>query len=226
METTTDIRAIQQSNLSAATIKVRDAVIQKCEGKNLDEMTQFIKQLLEHETNEQKRLGVLAARVYLLREKIGFLLDHAFDNDSAANIKKRHGAMQANALEDAPAAQKEAGSQHEDGVSEKHEWQRVKILKDAEVNQVRFLAGVVIDVLTADAQKLIDAGKAEVVASSEAGPEEAGQAEAVAEDQEETAAADQEETASEGDNENTSEGNDQNAADEEADAAGDDDAKS
>ena len=68
MEATTELDKLKNSNLSATTIKVRDAVIQKCEGKNLQEMTQFIKGLLEHEENDQKRLGVLPE--YLLREKI------------------------------------------------------------------------------------------------------------------------------------------------------------
>ena len=46
-------------------------------------------------------------------------------------------------------------------------WMRVKIIENAEVNNVRFPAGVVIDAVIEDAQRLIDSGKAEVVISED-----------------------------------------------------------
>jgi len=166
MKPNLDIETLKQSNLSAATIKVRDAVIQKCEGKDLDEMTHFIKQLLENETNEQKRLGVLAARVYLLREKIAFLLGHEFNDNSAGHIKSRHGAMaEGSDMPEAVTAEDSAAEGEPEGNDS--EWMRVRILEDAEVNHVRFPAGVVIDAMTADAQKLIEAGKAETITSDD-----------------------------------------------------------
>jgi len=166
MKPNLDIETLKQSNLSAATIKVRDAVIQKCEGKDLDEMTHFIKQLLENETNEQKRLGVLAARVYLLREKIAFLLGHEFNDNSAGHIKSRHGAMaEGSDMPEAVTAEDSAAEGEPEGKDS--EWMRVRILEDAEVNHVRFPAGVVIDAMTADAQKLIEAGKAETITSDD-----------------------------------------------------------
>jgi hypothetical protein len=42
-------------------------------------------------------------------------------------------------------------------------WMRVQIIENAEVNNVRFPAGVVIDAVIEDAQRLIDSGKAEAV---------------------------------------------------------------
>ncbi|XDZ64920.1 hypothetical protein AB8880_08270 [Alphaproteobacteria bacterium LSUCC0684] len=166
MEANLDFEGIKQSNLSAATIKVRDAVIQKCEGKDLEEMNLFVKQLLEHETNEQKRLGVLAARVYLLREKISFLLGLEFDDASAAHIRSRHSSMVDGTPVNETASSEDSASEHAPEGKDS-EWMRVRILKDAEVNHVRFPAGVVIDALTADARKLIDAGKAEKISSDD-----------------------------------------------------------
>jgi hypothetical protein len=48
-------------------------------------------------------------------------------------------------------------------------WMRVQIIENAEVNNVRFPAGVVIDAVIEDAQRLIDSGKAEAVISDDEG---------------------------------------------------------
>jgi hypothetical protein len=163
MEATNERAMLNAGNLSATTIKVRDAVIQKCEGKNLHEMTQFIKGLLDHEENDQKRLGVLAARVYLLREKI-MIMKTDDESDSAEDIKNRH----SDEMEAQKAAKEadivEADTEISDNPSSENKgWMRVQIIENAEVNNVRFPAGVVIDAVIADAQRLIDSGKAEAV---------------------------------------------------------------
>jgi hypothetical protein len=162
MEATNERAMLNAGNLSATTIKVRDAVIQKCEGKDLHEMTQFIKGLLDHEENDQKRLGVLAARVYLLREKI-MIMKTDDDNDSAEDIKNRHSEIM-----EAKKASKDADVVADTEISddpsgETSGWMRVQIIENAEVNNVRFPAGVVIDAVIEDAQRLIDSGKAEAV---------------------------------------------------------------
>ena len=51
--------------LSPVTIAVRDKVIEKFADQPLDEMNESVKQLLFREEDEQKRLGILAARVYI-----------------------------------------------------------------------------------------------------------------------------------------------------------------
>ena len=192
MELTAEMKSIASGNLSATTIKVRDAVIQKCEGKNLDEMTQFIKQLLEHETNEQKRLGVLAARVYLLREKILLLKDDDFDDNSAENIKSRHKGAISNDSEESESEETASEQAPEEDKKKKVDWMRVKITENSEVNGIRFLSGVTIDVIKKDAEKLIAAGKAEKVLS---GDDDAQEAEASNQDDEKSSGSDAEDTA-------------------------------
>ena len=56
--------------LSEVTIAVRDKVIEKFADEPLDKMNESVKMLLNHEQDEQKRLGILAARVYILRQRI------------------------------------------------------------------------------------------------------------------------------------------------------------
>ena len=168
MEATNERAMLNAGNLSATTIKVRDAVIQKCEGKDLHEMTQFIKGLLDHEENDQKRLGVLAARVYLLREKI-MIMKTDDDSDSAEDIKNRHSEIM-EAKKASKDADVEADTENSDApFSEISGWMRVQIIENAEVNNVRFPAGVVIDAVIEDAQRLIDSGKAEAVISDDEG---------------------------------------------------------
>ena len=48
--------------LSPVTIAVRDKVIEKFADQPLDEMNESVKALLSKEEDEQKRLGILAAR--------------------------------------------------------------------------------------------------------------------------------------------------------------------
>jgi hypothetical protein len=56
--------------LSPVTIAVRDKVIEQFADQPLDEMNNSVKNLLTHEEDDQKRLGILAARVYILRQRI------------------------------------------------------------------------------------------------------------------------------------------------------------
>jgi len=218
MELTAEMKSIAASNLSATTIKVRDAVIQKCEGKDLDEMTQFIKQLLEHETNEQKRLGVLAARVYLLREKILLLKDDDFEDDSAENIKSRHKGGISQDGESSEPEETASEQATEDSTKKDADWMRVKITENSEVNGIRFPSGVTIDVIKKDAEKLIAAGKAEKVQSDD---EDASVAEATNQEDEKSSASETEEKA-EASEEKESEASEESGETEENEAITDD----
>ncbi len=53
------------TELSPVTIAVRDKVIEKFQDQPLKEMNESLKMLLSNEQDEQKRLGILAARVYI-----------------------------------------------------------------------------------------------------------------------------------------------------------------
>ena len=53
------------TELSPVTIAVRDKVIERFQDQPLREMNESLKMLLSKEQDEQKRLGILAARVYI-----------------------------------------------------------------------------------------------------------------------------------------------------------------
>ena len=152
--------------LSPVTIAVRDKVIEKFADQPLDEMNESVKALLSKEEDEQKRLGILAARVYILRQRILNIAEA--DPDRVVT-----GAS--------PKPQDLAGAGSGDiGETETaaSEWTRLRILEDCEVNGVRFPKTVIIDVKSADAERLVENGKAELIEEREPAPAAEGLAEA------------------------------------------------
>ena len=139
------------TQLSPMTIKVRDKIIEQFANQPLDEINNSLKKLLANEEDEQKRLGVLAARVFILRQRIVGLSGNTAKPVLSAKSPK--------------TADLAAGGEAPDT-----EWTRLRIIKDCEVNGVRFPKSFVIDVKSGDALKLIEAGNAERVDASEAEP--------------------------------------------------------
>ena len=132
------------TQLSPITIKVRDKIIEQYADQSLDAINESLKRLLANEEDEQKRLGVLAARVYILRQRISGLSN---TDDKAVLTAKSP-----------TAANLDTGTVEADT-----EWTRLRIIKDCEVNGVRFPKSFIIDVKSADALKLVEAGNAEPV---------------------------------------------------------------
>ena len=141
--------------LSPVTIAVRDKVIEKFADQPLDEMNESVKSLLSKEEDEQKRLGILAARVYILRQRILSIAEADPDR----------------VVTGASPKPKDLGSAGSVDVGETEttasEWTRLRILEDCEVNGVRFPKTVIIDVKSADAERLVENGKAELIEESE-----------------------------------------------------------
>jgi hypothetical protein len=137
--------------LAPETIRVRDAVIARCENQTLEQMNEFVKSLLANETDELKRLGVLAARVFILRQRIHSLGTEGQIVDAKDLLD---GTFSSNAVTGAAEAPPEAPAQSG--------WTRLRILKECEVNDVRFFSGAIVDVRAEDAEALIKSGNAEI----------------------------------------------------------------
>ena len=142
-------------SLAPETIKVRNALIEKFTGEPLDEMNHFMNTALAIEKNELHRIGILAARIFLLRTRIANLQD--FNRDpSLTNISEINvGAL------DLRSANMDATDNGDDDVTEIEDgWARLKMTSPGEVQGVRFLSGAIIDAKPEDAKKLIGSGKA------------------------------------------------------------------
>ena len=146
--------------LSPITIAVRDKVIEKFAGQPLDEMNSSVKALLSTEEDEQKRLGILAARVYILRQRILSIAEVDPDRVVISSSPKTKDLVHDNAND----------TDDNDSESVTSEWTRLRILEDCEVNGVRFPKTVIIDVQNADAERLLENGKAELIEQREQAP--------------------------------------------------------
>ena len=154
--------------LSPITIAVRDKVIEKFAGQPLDEMNSSVKALLSTEEDEQKRLGILAARVYILRQRILSIAEVDPDRVVISSSPKTKDLVDDNAND----------TDDNDSESVTGEWTRLRILEDCEVNGVRFPKTVIIDVQNADAERLLENGKAELIEQREQAPAAETEAEA------------------------------------------------
>ena len=119
----------------------RDKIIDHFEDKPFAELKEFVQQLLENEEDEAKRLGALAARVYILRKRI-------IDFEETVELVPP----------DEPSAELNVADDETTG----RNWARVRVLENCEVNGMRLPEGIIVDVSVADAQRLIDAGHAEM----------------------------------------------------------------
>lgn len=142
-------------SLAPETIRVRNALIEKFSGEPLEDMQNFMANALAHETDELRRLGILAARIYLLRNRVAKLKEFNRDPELPSIPKLDTTTLSLSLPGDEPVISDDApiGEQAES-------WSRIKMTEPGEVNGVRFLAGTIIDAKKADAEKLIDSGRA------------------------------------------------------------------
>ena len=142
-------------SLAAETIRVRNALIEKFSGEPLEDMQNFMANALAQETDELRRLGILAARIYLLRNRVVKLKEFNRNPELPSVPKLDTTTLSLSLPGDEPVITEDAL------VEESTEsWSRIKMTEPGEVNGVRFLAGTVIDAKNADADKLIASGRA------------------------------------------------------------------
>ena len=144
--------------LTAETIRVRDAIIEKFADKSLAELNSFIETALATENDDSKRLGILAARVYILRMRMQNI--SSFNRDSS---QKTVSELTPADMLKAPQADGEAAE--EGGRSEAtedlfEEWNELTVIESGEINGVRIPKGVTITVGIEDARRLIETKKA------------------------------------------------------------------
>lgn len=144
--------------LTAETIRVRDAIIEKFSDKSLPDLNSFIETALGTEQDENKRLGILAARVYILRMRMQNIA--SFNRDpSQASLSEVTPAdlMRGKASQ---AALEEASGDGNVPEEAYQEWNELTVIEAGEINGVRIPKGVTITVGIEDARRLIETKKA------------------------------------------------------------------
>ena len=142
-------------SLAPETIRVRNALIEKFSGEPLEDMQNFVVNALAHETDELRRLGILAARIYLLRNRVAKLKEFNRDGELPSIPKLDTTTLSLSLPGEEPVITDDAPIE-----DQAERWSRIKMTEPGEVNGVRFLAGTIIDAKKADADKLIDSGRA------------------------------------------------------------------
>ena len=173
--------------LSPEIIEIRDEIVDKLEGKSLKDIRAKIKGFLANEKNEETRLAALAARIVLLRRFISELSEN-----QALLAEEEMRDLENKSLDYDDDFEEDYDSDNFDGDIQ---WKRLRIIEDFEVNGVRFPAGIQIDVKLIDAERLLEAGQAEIIekpvdpeedAEETEESEEAGEAEEIEETETET----------------------------------------
>ena len=141
--------------LSPEVVAIRTKLVEACDGKTFAESIDFLKQLLDREQDEQKRLGILAARVFVLRQRI---IDIQEKKDGA--FLSKFVAPEQNLPDDFSEDSFVEGGDEEDDDDDTN-WVRLRITENSIVKGVRFPKGVIVDVHSEEAEILIGAGKAE-----------------------------------------------------------------
>ena len=143
--------SIQMETLSPQIIEIRDQMIEKLNDLTLEECSKKLKELFNQETNDFYKLGNLAARVLTLKKRINLILNDTIEDNQniSKNGTKKSGNIIENILDGKPA-----------DTAIESDWVRVQIKETAEVNGVRFPAGIQIDVTNEDSSRMIESGKA------------------------------------------------------------------
>ena len=148
--------------LSATSIRVRDAIIEKFIDKSLDELNSFLASALDSETDESKRIGILAARVYILRTRISKISEFN-ENPLMNKVEEVSPHELVNSFDDEEPEMSFDQAEAE-AETELEEWNELVTIEDGEVNGVRIPSGVTITVGREDAARLLETGKAVRVA--------------------------------------------------------------
>jgi hypothetical protein len=144
--------------LTAETIRVRDAIIEKFSDKSLPELNSFIETALGTEQDENKRLGILAARVYILRMRMQNIASFNRDPSQASLSEVTPADLMRGKV--SQAAGEEASDDGNVPEEAYQEWNELTVIEAGEINGVRIPKGVTITVGIEDARRLIETKKA------------------------------------------------------------------
>ena len=147
------------TRLAPETIRIRDALIEKFSDKPIEELNSFIARALDTETDEFKRLGLLAARVYILRQRVLGLKAFIRD-DTMETLPEIDLTPPTQDLSDTDVDVENDLLDEEAGIEN---WYSLRMIEPGEVNGVRFFKGTIINARPEDADRLIASGKAIVV---------------------------------------------------------------
>ena len=142
--------------LAPSILEIRNSFLEKFKNEKLDIISKKLTELFDVEEDPVKRLVLLASRVETVRKRI----DQIHQDENKTMIIQENSNETSN-------EEKEVKVENDTEKNEKSDsetWIRVIMKESTEVNGVRFPEGIQIDVTEEDSKKLIESGKATIVA--------------------------------------------------------------
>ena len=142
--------------LAPSIIEIRNSFLEKFKNEKLEIISKKLTELFDVEEDTVKKIVLLASRVETVRKRI----------DQIHQDENKTKTIQENSNETSNE-EKEVKAENEIEKNEKSNsetWIRVIMKESTEVNGVRFPEGIQIDVTEDDSKKLIESGKAAIIA--------------------------------------------------------------
>ena len=142
--------------LAPSIIEIRNSFLEKFKNEKLEIISKKLTELFDVEEYTFKKIVLLASRVETVRKRI----------DQIHQDENKTKTIQENSNETSNE-EKEVKAENEIEKNEKSNsetWIRVIMKESTEVNGVRFPEGIQIDVTEDDSKKLIESGKAAIIA--------------------------------------------------------------
>ena len=142
--------------LAPSILEIRNSFLEKFKNEPLDSISKKLTDLFDAEKDPVKKIILLASRVETIRKRIEQI--HQDENKTDIILKNSS---------ESPNEEKEVKTENDTEKNEKSNsetWIRVIMKESTEVNGVRFPEGIQIDVTEDDSKKLIESGKAAIVA--------------------------------------------------------------
>ena len=142
--------------LAPTILEIRNSFLEKFKNEKLDIISKKLTELFDVEKDPVKKIVLLASRVETVRKRIDQI------NQDENKIK----VIQENVNETSNEEKevKVVNDTEKNEKSNSETWIRVIMKESTEVNGVRFPEGIQIDVTEEDSKKLIESGKATIVA--------------------------------------------------------------
>ena len=149
---------------SAQVASARDKWLKLSADETLETVLEFLRSKYVDETNNNRRLGNLAAQTWIIRRKlenmpsdpetkIGQILENPNNAKSQKSVKTK---KQETAQIETDEASSDPTIETDDAMTV------INILEEVSINDMRFFAGSRVEVSKADADRLIKAGKAQM----------------------------------------------------------------
>tara|TARA_Y100001954_G_C15354201_1_gene380812 strand:+ start:59 stop:508 length:450 start_codon:yes stop_codon:yes gene_type:complete len=146
--------------LAPSILEIRDSFLEKFKNEKLVIISKKLTELFDVEEDPVKKIVLLASRVETIRKRI----DQIHQDENKTKIIQENSNETSNETSNEEKEVKAENDTEKNEKSNSEKWIRVIMKESTEVNGVRFPEGIQIDVTEDDSKKLIESGKAAIIA--------------------------------------------------------------